>query len=101
MFLQFWGKLIMNNHALKGDWLVNDLKKNNSWLFELDPQDKKEIIEATKNSVSSSKKLYNITKSDSFTADGISLEIFLHKLSFLIVSTTPFALSYTVTDLLI
>ena len=75
MFLQFWGKLIMNNHALKGDWLVNDLKKNNSWLFELDLQDKKEIIEATKNSVSSSKKLYDITKSD-FPLDDLISKIY-------------------------
>ena len=53
----------MHNFALKGDWLVKDLKNNKNWLFELDHQDKDEIIEATKHSISSRKKLYDITKS--------------------------------------
>ena len=53
----------MDNCASKGDWLVKDLKNNKNWLFELDNQDKDEIIEATKYSISSRKKLYDITKS--------------------------------------
>ena len=53
----------MHNFALKGDWLVKDLNNNKNWLFELDHQDKDEIIEATKHSISSRKRLYDITKS--------------------------------------
>ena len=31
----------MDNFALKGDWLVQDLKNNKNWLFELDKRDRR------------------------------------------------------------
>ena len=59
---------------LKGDWVVKDLEKDENWFFELDFQDKKEIIKATKHSLETKKDLYNITKSD------FPLDILLSKL---------------------
>ena len=54
----------MVNSVLKGDWLVGDLENNKNWLFNLEPNDKEEIANATKTSLSSGKKIYDISDKD-------------------------------------
>ena len=54
----------MVKSVLKGDWLVEDLKNNKNWLFNLEPKDREDIANATKTSLSSGKKLYDICYKD-------------------------------------
>ena len=50
------------SNLLQGEWNLNDLKKNKEWLIELENKDQKEIIDATKNSLSLKKSVFKITK---------------------------------------
>ena len=54
----------MVKSVLKGDWLVEDLKNNKNWLFNLEPKDREDIANATKASLLSGKKLYDICYKD-------------------------------------
>ena len=65
----------MKSNVLVGEWTSDDLKVNQTWLLELDDDDKKDLISATKFALSTNINIYDLTIKE------FPLDIFIKKIN--------------------
>ena len=54
----------MHKNILTGEWKVSDLNIKKDWIFELQENDQKELIDATNQAIKSKKELFDLKASD-------------------------------------